>query len=168
MNERNYYGAMMVETGEADALISGLTRKYSDTIRPALQIIGTQEDVKKVAGMYIMMTKKGPFFFADTTINVDPTAEDLAEITVPSQPGRSSSSTSNRGSPYFSFSNFGAHDDPCEEVRDAVAILHQKYPGMLVDGEMQANFALNPHLLSDNFPFCEFADQGANTLIFPA
>ncbi|MBP7269771.1 MAG: NADP-dependent malic enzyme, partial [Bacteroidia bacterium] len=82
MNERNYYGAMMVETGEADALISGLTRKYSDTIRPALQIIGTQEDVKKVAGMYIMMTKKGPFFFADTTINVDPTAEDLAEITV--------------------------------------------------------------------------------------
>lgn len=168
MNERNYYGAMMVETGEADALISGLTRKYSDTIRPALQIIGTQEDVKKVAGMYIMMTKKGPFFFADTTINVDPTAEDLAEITVLTAWAVQQFNVKPRIA-LLSFSNFGAHDDPhAKKVRDAVAILHQKYPGMLVDGEMQANFALNPHLLSDNFPFCEFADQGANTLIFPS
>ena len=168
MNERNYYGAMMVETGEADALISGLTRKYSDTIRPALQIIGTQEDVKKVAGMYIMMTKKGPFFFADTTINVDPTAEDLAEITVLTAWAVQQFNVKPRIA-LLSFSNFGAHDDPhAKKVRDAVAILHQKYPGMLVDGEMQANFALNLHLLSDNFPFCEFADQGANTLIFPS
>ncbi len=168
MNERNYYGAMMVETGEADALISGLTRKYSDTIRPALQIIGTQEDVKKVAGMYIMMTKKGPFFFADTTINVNPTAEDLAEITVLTAWAVQQFNVKPRIA-LLSFSNFGAHDDPhAKKVRDAVAILHQKYPGMLVDGEMQANFALNPLLLSDNFPFCEFADQGANTLIFPS
>lgn len=167
MNERNYYGAMMVETGEADALISGLTRKYSDTIRPALQIIGTQDDVKKVAGMYIMMTKKGPFFFADTTINVDPTAEDLAEITVLTAWAVQQFNVKPRIA-LLSFSNFGAHDDPhAKKVRDAVAILHQKYPGMLVDGEMQANFALNPSLLSDNFPFCEFAEQGANTLIFP-
>ncbi|HRS38371.1 MAG TPA: NADP-dependent malic enzyme, partial [Bacteroidia bacterium] len=133
MNERNYYGAMMVETGEADALISGLTRKYSDTIRPALQIIGTQEDVKKVAGMYIMMTKKGPFFFADTTINVDPTAEDLAEITVLTAWAVQQFNVKPRIA-LLSFSNFGAHDDPhAKKVRDAVAILHQKYPGMLVD-----------------------------------
>lgn len=168
MNERNYYGAMMVETGEADAMISGLTRKYSDTIRPALQIIGTQDDVKKVAGMYIMVTKKGPVFFADTTINVNPTAEDLVEITVLTAWAVQQFNFRPRIA-LLSFSNFGASDDVnARKVRDAVAMLHQKYPGLLVDGEMQANFALNPNLLSDNFPFCEFAADGANTLIFPS
>lgn len=168
MNERNYYGAMMVEVGEADAMISGLTRKYSDTIRPALQIIGTQDDVKKVAGMYIMVTKKGPVFFADTTINVNPTAEDLAEITVLTAWAVQQFNIKPRIA-LLSYSNFGSTDDPmAKKVRDAVAILHQKFPGMMVDGEMQANFALNPHLLSDNFPFCEFAAEGANTLIFPS
>jgi malate dehydrogenase (oxaloacetate-decarboxylating)(NADP+) len=167
MNERNYYGAMMVENGEADAMISGLTRKYSDTIRPALQIIGTQDDVKKVAGMYIMVTKKGPVFFADTTINVDPTAEDLVEITVLTAWAVQQFNVKPRIA-MLSFSNFGASNEAsAEKVRDAVAILHQKFPGMMVDGEMQANFALNPNLLSDNFPFCEFAGEGANTLIFP-
>ncbi len=167
MNERNYYGAMMVENGEADAMISGLTRKYSDTIRPALQIIGTQDDVKKVAGMYIMVTKKGPVFFADTTINVDPTAEDLVEITVLTAWAVQQFNVKPRIA-LLSFSNFGASDETsAKKVRDAVAILHQKFPGMMVDGEMQANFALNPNLLSDNFPFCEFASEGANTLIFP-
>jgi malate dehydrogenase (oxaloacetate-decarboxylating)(NADP+) len=168
MNERNYYGAMMVEEGEADAMISGLTRKYSDTIRPALQIIGTQDEVKKVAGMYIMVTKSGPVFFADTTINVNPTAEDLAEITVLTAWAVQQFNIRPRIA-LLSYSNFGASDDPgARKVRDAVAILHQKYPGMLVDGEMQANFALNPSLLSDNFPFCEFSNEGANTLIFPS
>ncbi|MBK6444953.1 MAG: NADP-dependent malic enzyme [Bacteroidetes bacterium] len=167
MNERNYYGAMMVEVGEADAMISGLTRKYSDTIRPALQIIGTQDDVKKVAGMYIMVTKKGPVFFADTTLNVNPTAEELAEITVLTAWAVQQFNIKPRIA-LLSYSNFGSTDDPmAKKVRDAVAILHQKFPGMMVDGEMQANFALNPHLLSDNFPFCEFAGEGANTLIFP-
>ena len=167
MNERNYYGAMMVETGEADAMISGLTRKYSDTIRPALQIIGTQDDVKKVAGMYIMITKKGPVFFADTTININPTAEDLVEITVLTAWAVQQFNFKPRIA-LLSYSNFGASDDAdAKKIRDAVAILHQKYPGMMVDGEMQANFALNPGLLSDNFPFCEFANDGANTLIFP-
>ena len=167
MNERNYYGAMMVETGEADAMISGLTRKYSDTIRPALQIIGTQDDVKKVAGMYIMVTKKGPVFFADTTINVNPTAEDLVEITVLTAWAVQQFNFKPRIA-LLSYSNFGANnEESARKVRDAVAILHQKYPGMMVDGEMQANFALNPHLLGDNFPFCEFSNEGANTLIFP-
>jgi len=167
MNERNYYGAMMVEMGEADALISGLTRKYSDTIRPALQIIGTQDDVKKVAGMYIMITKKGPFFFADTTINVNPSAEDLAEITVLTAWAVQQFNIKPRIA-LLSYSNFGAsEEEPARKVRDAVSILHQKYPGLSVDGEMQANLALNTTLLSENFPFCEFAEDGANTLIFP-
>lgn len=167
MNERNYYGAMMVETGEADALISGLTRKYSDTIRPALQIIGTQDDVKRVAGMYIMITKKGPFFFADTTINVNPTAEELAEITVLTAWAVQQFNIKPRIA-MLSYSNFGAsQEDSAKKVRDAVSILHQKFPGMSVDGEMQANIALNTTLLSENFPFCKFAEEGANTLIFP-
>jgi malate dehydrogenase (oxaloacetate-decarboxylating)(NADP+) len=167
MNERNYYGAMMVETGEADAMISGLTRKYSDTIRPALQIIGTQDSVKKVAGMYIMVTKKGPIFFADTTVNVQPTAEDLAEITVLTAWAVQQFNVKPRIA-LLSFSNFGSSNEPeAKKVRDAVSILQKKYPGMMVDGELQANFALNPALLSDNFPFCEFSNEGANTLIFP-
>ena len=167
MNERNYYGAMMVDVGEADAMISGLTRKYGDTIRPALQIIGTQESVKKVAGMYIMVTKKGPIFFADTTVNVNPTAEDLAEITVLTAWAVQQFNIKPRIA-LLSFSNFGSSSEAsAQKVIDAVAILHQKYPGMMVDGELQANFALNPSLLSDNFPFCEFANEGANVLIFP-
>ncbi len=167
MNERNYYGAMMVETGEADAMISGLTRKYGDTIRPALQIIGTQEEVKKVAGMYIMVTKKGPVFFADTTVNVDPSAEELAEITVLTAWAVQQFNVRPRIA-LLSFSNFGSSNEPqAQKVRDAVAILHKKYPGMMVDGELQANFALNPSLLADNFPFCELSHEGANTLIFP-
>jgi malate dehydrogenase (oxaloacetate-decarboxylating)(NADP+) len=167
MNERNYYGAMMVETGEADALISGLTRKYSDTIRPSLQIIGTQEGVNKVAGMYIMVTKKGPVFFADTTININPTAEDLVEITMLTNNAISQFNVKPRIA-LLSYSNFGSNEDPnARKVRDAVAILQQRYPGLLVDGEMQANFALNTQLLKDNFPFSMLGDEGANTLIFP-
>ncbi|CAN5391046.1 NADP-dependent malic enzyme [soil metagenome] len=167
MNERNYYGAMMLETGEADALISGLTRKYSDTIRPGLQIIGTQDDVKKVAGMYILVTKKGPVFFADTTINVNPTVEELVEITVLTAWAVQQFNIKPRIA-LLSYSNFGATDEEsAKKMRDAVSILHKNYPGLAVDGEMQANIALNPQLLSDNFPFCEFAAEGANTLIFP-
>lgn len=167
MSERNYYGSMMVEVGEADALISGLTRKYSDTIKPALQIIGTQDDVKKVAGMYIIINKKGPFFFADTTINVNPTTEDLVEITVLTAWAVQQFNIRPKIA-LLSYSNFGAsEEESAKKVRDAVTILHTKYPGMMVDGEMQANIALNPTLLKENFPFCEFADTGANTLIFP-
>jgi malate dehydrogenase (oxaloacetate-decarboxylating)(NADP+) len=167
MNERNYYGAMMLETGEADALISGLTRKYSDTIRPGLQIIGTQDEVKKVAGMYILVTKKGPVFFADTTINVNPTTEELVEITVLTAWAVQQFNVKPRIA-LLSYSNFGATDEEsAKKMRDAVSILHKNYPGLAVDGEMQANIALSPQLLSDNFPFCEFAAEGANTLIFP-
>lgn len=167
MQERNYYGAMMVETGEADALISGLTRKYKDTVRPALQIIGVQEGVNKVAGMYIMITKRGPIFFADTTVNVNPTVNDLVDITALTARAVQTFNVKPRIA-LLSYSNFGSSEEEgAKKVRDAVAILHEKFPGMIVDGELQANFALNKQLLIDNFPFCELAVGEANTLIFP-
>jgi len=167
MKERNYYGAMMVETGQADALISGLTRKYADILRPALYIIGTQEEVTNVAGMYIMITKRGPVFFADTTINVNPTAEELVEITLLTAKAIQQFNMKPRIA-LVSFSNFGSSKEPqARKMKDAVKILHDKFPGLIVDGEMQANFAFNTQMLKDNFPFSELANEGANTLIFP-
>lgn len=168
MRERNYFGAMMVETGKADALISGLTRNYADTIRPALRIIGTQKNVKKVAGMYIMITKKGPIFFADTTINVNPTAEELIEITLLTARAVQQFNVKPRIA-LLSYSNFGSSDQKgVMKVRDAVAYIHENYPALIVDGEMQANMAFNLQLLKDNYPFSELVTGSANTLIFPS
>jgi malate dehydrogenase (oxaloacetate-decarboxylating)(NADP+) len=167
MRERNTYGAMMVETGQADALISGLTRKYADILRPALYIIGTQDEVTSVAGMYIMITKRGPIFFADTTINVNPTTEELVEITLLTAKAVQQFNMKPRIA-MVSFSNFGSSKEPeARKVKRAVQILHEKFPGLVVDGEMQANFAFNTQLVTDNFPFCTIGDEGANTLIFP-
>ena len=167
MQERNYYGAMMVEMGEADALISGLTRKYSDTIKPSLQIIGTQPGVKKVAGMYIMITKKGPIFLADTTINVNPTADDLVEITLITAQALQKMNFKPRIA-LLSYSNFGSTEEAGPRAaREAVARLHKEYPDLCVDGEIQGNFAVNKQMLKDNFPFSKFVDEGANVLIFP-
>ncbi|MFN0275977.1 MAG: NADP-dependent malic enzyme [Chitinophagales bacterium] len=167
MRERNYFGSMMVETGEADALISGLTRQYPETIKPALQVIGREEGLNKVAGMYIMLTKRGPVFFADTTINFEPTKDELIEITA---------LTANAVRQFniqpkialLSYSNFGSVDNAqTKKIRDAVTTLKEKYPGMLVDGEMQANIAFDNDLLKENYPFSELVDRGVNTLIFP-
>ncbi|MEW6469129.1 MAG: NADP-dependent malic enzyme [Bacteroidota bacterium] len=167
MRERNHFGAMMVETGAADAMISGLTRKYADPIRPALQIIGVQEGVSRACGMYIMITKQGPYFFADTTMNVNPSVQDLVDITVLTAQAVKRFNIIPRIA-LLSYSNFGSVSGVVpEKVRDAVAILHRDYPGMIVDGEMQANFALNNDLLKEQFPFCELVDKKVNTLIFP-
>jgi malate dehydrogenase (oxaloacetate-decarboxylating)(NADP+) len=167
MRERNYFGAMMVLSGEADALISGLTRNYAQTIRPALQIIGTREGVSKVAGMYILLTKKGPLFFADCTVNVNPDAEELAEITALAARAIQNLNIQPRIA-MLSYSNFGStRGNEPEMVSKAVQILKQKYPGMIVDGEVQANFAFDSDLLRDNYPFSELVQGGANTLIFP-
>ncbi|MGZ4116282.1 MAG: NADP-dependent malic enzyme [Bacteroidia bacterium] len=167
MKERNHFGAMMVETGAADAMISGLTRKYADPIRPALQIIGVQQGVKRVAGMYIMNTKQGPFFFADTTMNVDPTVQDLVDITVLTANSVKQFNITPRIA-LLSYSNFGsAEGDVPNKMREAVEILHKNYPGMIVDGEMQANFALNNDLMKEQFPFSDLVDKKVNTLIFP-
>ncbi|WP_295767457.1 NADP-dependent malic enzyme [uncultured Mucilaginibacter sp.] len=167
MRDRNYYGASMVEFGDADALISGLTKNYVSTVKPALQIIGTAEGVSRVAGMYMMITKKGPLFFADTTVNVNPTVQDLVDITVLVEESVKQFNISPRIA-MLSYSNFGSNDgDVPDKTREAVKILHKQYPDMVVDGEMQANFAMNPALLEDNFPFSTLNGKAANTLIFP-
>jgi malate dehydrogenase (oxaloacetate-decarboxylating)(NADP+) len=167
MQERNYYGAMMVETGQADAMISGLTRNYTETIKPALRVIGTKNTMSKVAGMYIMITKDGPVFFADTTININPTVEELVEITLLTADAvRQFNIVPRIG--LLSYSNFGSSNtESAIKMRKAVEILHAKYPDLIVDGEIQANFAFNQHLLKDNFPFSDLAEGGVNTLIFP-
>lgn len=167
MRDRNYFGCMMVQTGEADALISGLTRNYAQTIKPALQIIGTEEGVNKVAGMYMLLTKMGPLFFADTTVNVNPSSEELVEITALTAKAVQQFNIQPRIA-LLSYSNFGSTpgDEP-KRVANATQMLKEKYPGMIVDGEMQANFAFNLELLKDNYPFSELANGGANTLIFP-
>lgn len=167
MRERNHFGAMMVETGAADAMISGLTRKYSDPIKPALQIIGVQEGTKKVAGMYIINTKHGPYFFADCTMNVNPTAQEIVDITVLTANTIKQFNITPRIA-LLSYSNFGsAEGEIPEKMREATEILHKNYPGMIVDGEMQANFALNNNLLKEQFPFSDLVDKKVNTLIFP-
>ncbi|MBL4654431.1 MAG: NADP-dependent malic enzyme, partial [Bacteroidia bacterium] len=167
MQERNYFGSMMVETGEADALISGITRKYPDTIRPALQVCGVEEGVSKVAGMYILLTKKGPLFISDTTVNVDPSAETLAEIAALTAKEVQNFNIKPRVA-MLSYSNFGSSEgEASNKVRKAVEIIKDKYPGLIVDGEVQANFAIRSDLLKDFFPFSELAESGANTLIFP-
>lgn len=167
MRERNYFGAMMVETGEADALISGITRKYSDVIKPALQVVGMQEGVSKVAGMYILATKRGPLFLADTTVNIDPTAEDIAEITglVVKQVRRLNVQPRVA---LLSYSNFGSSQAPdALKMSKAVKIIKERFPTLTVDGEIQANFALNNEMLVDKFDFSTLANKNVNTLIFP-
>ena len=167
MRERNYFGSMMVEQGEADAMISGITRNYRDVIRPALSVVGTQEGVDKVAGMYILSTKRGPLVLADTTVNIDPTAEDIVEITnlVARKVRRLNI---HPRIALLSYSNFGsAKGKDAEKMSRAVKILHEKYPNLVVDGEIQANFALNNELLVEKFGFSELANKSVNTLIFP-
>ena len=167
LRDRNYFGASMVEFGEADAMISGLTKNYVSTIKPALQVIGTEPGVNRVAGMYMMMTEKGPVFFGDTTVNVDPTVEELVDLTLLLEKSVSKFNIQPRVA-LLSYSNFGSNEGPVpEKVRKAVKILHEKHPQIIVDGDMQGNFAINNAMLKDNFPFSRLADAPANTLVFP-
>lgn len=167
MRDRNYYGATMVQFGQADALISGLTKDYATTIKPALQVIGIEEGVNRVAGMYMMLTKKGPVFFGDTTVNENPSVDELVDITVLIDRSVKKFNIQPRIA-MLSYSNFGSNDGIVpEKVRQAVKILHQKYPEIVVDGEMQANFAMNPDLLKGNYPFSTLVGAAANVLIFP-
>ena len=167
MYYRNYFGAMMVENGEADAFISGLTRNYPDTIRPALQVIGKEEGVNRVAGMYILLTPRGPLFFSDTTVNLNPTVDELVEITELTAKAIERFNIKARIA-LVTYSNFGsAQGKDAEKMSDAVAILRKKHPDMVVDGEVQAHLAFDTELLKQNHPFSELIDGGANTLIFP-
>jgi malate dehydrogenase (oxaloacetate-decarboxylating)(NADP+) len=167
VRSRNYFGSAMVEMGDADALISGLTRNYRNTIRPALQVIGTDDDVSKIAGMYMLFTKHGPFFFADTTVNVNPTARDIVDITLLASKIIQRFKVTPRIA-LLSYSNFGSsEEEDAIKMREAAKILHAEHPDLVVDGEIQANFALNKELRDEIFPFSELARKNTNTLIFP-
>lgn len=167
MRERNHFGAMMVDRGEADAMISGLTRNYRDVVRPVIQAIGLQKDVNILAGVYILSTKRGPLFLADTTINLDPTAEEIAEITNNVAKTLRKFKVNPRIA-LLSYSNFGSSPGKdSEKMGKAVEILHQNYPTVVVDGELQANFALNNDLMLEKFSFSQLANKQVNTLIFP-
>jgi malate dehydrogenase (oxaloacetate-decarboxylating)(NADP+) len=167
MRERNHFGAMMVDLGDADAMISGLTRNYRDVVRPAIQSIGLQKDVKTIAGMYMLVTKRGPLFLADTTINLNPTAEEIAEITVNVAKTIRKFKVTPRIA-LLSYSNFGSSPGPdAEKMAKAVEILHEQHPNLVVDGELQANFALNNELMVEKFAFSQLANKQVNTLIFP-
>ncbi len=167
MRDRNYFGCMMVETGLADAMISGLTKNYAETIRPALQVIGTEDGVQKIAGMYLLLTKQGPLFLADTTVNFNPTAEELADITLLVARAVQNFNLTPRIA-MLSYSNFGTSDSPeARLVAKARRIVKERSPSLIVDGEMQASVALNNDLIKENYPFSELVDQEVNTLIFP-
>jgi malate dehydrogenase (oxaloacetate-decarboxylating)(NADP+) len=167
MKDRTHFGCMMVENGDADAMISGLTRNYQDTIRPAIHIIGTEPGVSKIAGMYIMLTNKGPLFLADTTVNFNPTAEELANITLLVAKEVRSFGITPRVA-MLSYSNFGSSNTPeAQLVREARSIVKQKNPSLIVDGEIQGIMAFNKEILQDNYPFSELLQGDVNTLIFP-
>ena len=167
MTHRNFFAPSMVENGYADAMISGLTTNYPETIRPALRIIGKKKNANIISAMYIMLTKKGPFFFADTTVNMNATAETLVEITLQTAEAVKTFNIEPRIA-MLSYSNFGSVEGQIPiKVREAVAILHRDYPDLIVDGDLQANFAINDELLSEHFPFSKLVGAPANTLIFP-
>jgi malate dehydrogenase (oxaloacetate-decarboxylating)(NADP+) len=167
MRERNYFAAMMVNEGEADALVSGHSRSYPSVVKPMLQLIDKAPGVSIVATTNMMMTARGPMFLSDTAININPTADDLAKIAI---------MTSNAAKMFgvepviamVSYSNFGSSTNvSAGKVREAVAYLHKYYPDMIIDGELQADFALNPEMLQKKFPFSKLAGKKVNTLIFP-
>ncbi len=167
MRERNYFGSMMVLVGDADGMISGYSRAYPTVVKPVFEVIGRASKVKKVSTVNIMITERGPMFLADTSINIDPNAEELAEI---------AQMTANVASTFgftpvmalLSYANFGSSTHPhALKVREAVEILHTNNPDLQVDGEIQTDFALNKELHQENFPFSKIAAKKVNTLIFP-
>jgi malate dehydrogenase (oxaloacetate-decarboxylating)(NADP+) len=165
MRRRSYFGPMMVHLGDADAYVSGLTHNYPDIIRPALEIIGTAEDTHKVAGMYIIIAQEKVYFFVDTTVNIDPTAEDLAEIAGMAADEVICWDIEPRVA-MLSFSNFGSTRHPfSNKVKQAVQILHNRRPDLKVDGEMMADTAVMPEFVDELYPFSQVRD--ANVLVFP-
>lgn len=165
---RNYFGPMMVELGEADAFISGLTKDYARSVKPSLQIIGKAEGVDKVSGMFIISSKKGDFFFADTTIQLNPSAEDMVGIIdLTAQAVKIFTNKPPRVA-VLSYSNFGSSTGAVpEKAQKVVRLAKDRFPNLIIDGDIQANIALNPAIQKDIYPFSELGEMGANTLIFP-
>ena len=167
MFNRNYFGTMLVETGQADAFLSGFTSKYAETIKPALNVIGSNNPQDHIAGMYILLTKKGPMFFADTTVNIQPTSKTLIDTTLLAYQEVKRYNVVPRIA-MLSYSNFGAiRSGSPSRVHEAVDYLHREHPEIIVDGEIQANFALNKELRMSKFPFSKLQDMDVNTFIFP-
>lgn len=167
MRERNYFAAMMVNEGDADAMVTGYTRSYASVIRPMMQLIDKAPGVSLIATANLMMTGRGPMFMSDTAINPNPSAEDLAKIALMT----AKTARMFGVEPVMamvSYSNFGSANQPqSEKVRQAVAYLHENHPDLIVDGELQADFALNSEMLQKKFPFSKLAGKKVNTLIFP-
>jgi malate dehydrogenase (oxaloacetate-decarboxylating)(NADP+) len=167
MRERNYFAAMMVNEGDADAMVSGYSRSYPSTVKPLMQLIGKAPGITLIATANMMMTNRGPMFLSDTAINPNPTADELAKIAL-----MTAKMTRMFGMEpviaMVSFSNFGSSShESANKVREAVAYLHKYYPDLVVDGEIQSDFALNPEMLKAKFPFSKLAGKKVNTLIFP-
>lgn len=167
MRERNYFAAMMVNEGDADALISGHSRSYPTVVKPMLELIGLEDGVTRAATANLMITQRGPLFLSDTAINIEPSSKDLAKIAQ-----MTSSAVKMFGIEpviaMISYTNFGSStNEKAKKVRSAVKYLHRKYPDMLVDGELQTDFALNAEMLQESFPFSKLAGKKVNTLIFP-
>ena len=167
MRERNYFAAMMVNEGDADAMVSGYSRSYPTTVKPLMQLIGKAPGITLIATANMMMTNRGPMFLSDTAINPNPTADELAKIAL-----MTAKMTRMFGMEpviaMVSFSNFGSSsNESANKVREAVAYLHNYYPDLIVDGEIQSDFALNPEMLKAKFPFSKLAGKKVNTLIFP-
>jgi malate dehydrogenase (oxaloacetate-decarboxylating)(NADP+) len=167
VRKSNYFAAMMLETDRADGVISGLTKNYPESIRPALQIIGKQKGVKKVSGMYLLLSQKGPLFFSDTTVNFDPSVEDIVEITELTAKAVKRFNIIPRIA-LLSYSNFGSADgSDAIKMREATQILQEKHPDWIIEGEMQAHLAFDKELRQQNYPFAALGNEMANTLIFP-
>ena len=167
MRERNYFAAMMVNQGDADAMLSGYSRSYPSVVKPLIQLIGKAPGISLIASTNMMMTNRGPMFLSDTAVNINPSADDLAKIAL-----MTAKTVRMFGMEpviaMVSYSNFGSsNNEGANKVRDAVDYLHNYYPNLIVDGEIQADFALNAELLSKKFPFSKLAGKKVNTLIFP-
>jgi len=162
----NYFGSIMVAVADADALVGGLTQHYPGTIRPGLEVIPIRPGLRRVSGLYMMITLKGVYFFADATVNIEPSAEDLAEIAI------SAAETAERFNvkprvAMLSFSNFGSARHPlADKVRKAVELIKRRAPQLMVDGEMQGDTAVTPEIIERDYPFSSLKG-GANVLIFP-
>jgi len=167
MRERNYFAAMMVNEGEGDSLVTGYSRSYPTVVRPMIELIGVQKGVRKIAATNIMLTNRGPIFFSDTAININPDAEDLANIAYMTSVGMKMFGFEPNMA-MLSYSNFGSSDTKnADTVSKAVEIMHKNYPKINVDGEIQADFALNSTMLKEKFPFSKLNGKKVNGLIFP-
>lgn len=167
MRERNYFALMMVNEGEADALVTGYSRSYPSVVKPVMELIEKQQGVTRIATTNMMMTSRGPMFLSDTAINTNPSAEDLAKIAL-----MTAKTVRMFGiepvMAMVSFSNFGSsNNESAKKIREAVAYLHEHYPDLIIDGEVQADFALNPEMLKSKFPFSKIGNKKVNVMIFP-